>query len=75
MHLHHGDVKRIDLGSALALLLMADTQREIEQRAKAVLERGIARAYRKLTNSPRLYHSSQPEFSTAQRADLSGEIR
>src|ERR1700676_4555728 len=40
--LHLGGVQRVDLGAALALLLMADPQRQIEQRAKAVLERGIA---------------------------------
>jgi hypothetical protein len=34
-------VQRVDLGAALALLLMTNPQREIEQRAKAVLERGI----------------------------------
>src|SRR4029450_3828190 len=36
-------VQRIDLRPALALLLMAHTQREIEQRAKAIFERCIAR--------------------------------
>src|ERR1700720_1923093 len=40
--LHLGGVQRVDLGAALALLLMSDPQRQIEQRAKAVLERGIA---------------------------------
>jgi hypothetical protein len=35
-------VQRVDLGPALALLLEANPQREIEQRAKAILERGIA---------------------------------
>src|ERR1700730_14664319 len=40
--LHLGGVQRVDLGAALALLLMADPQRQIEQRAKPVLERGIA---------------------------------
>src|SRR6202040_2746365 len=40
--LHLGGVQRVDLGAALALLLMTDPQREIEQRAKAVFERGIA---------------------------------
>jgi hypothetical protein len=34
---------RIDLRPALALLLMAHTQREIEQRAKPIFERCIAR--------------------------------
>jgi hypothetical protein len=37
-----GLVQRIDLRPALALLLMADTQREIEQRAKAIFERRVA---------------------------------
>ena len=36
--LHLGGVQRIDLGAALALLLMTNPQRQIEQRAKAVLE-------------------------------------
>src|SRR3984885_3968319 len=40
--LHLGGVQRIDLGAALALLLMTNPQREIEQRDKAVLERGVA---------------------------------
>jgi hypothetical protein len=40
--LHLGGVQRVELGAALALLLMTDPQREIEQRAKAVFERGIA---------------------------------
>jgi hypothetical protein len=35
-------VQRIDLRSALTLLLMANPQREIEQRTKAILERRIA---------------------------------
>jgi hypothetical protein len=35
-------MQRVDLRSALALLLMANPQRQIEQRAKAILERGIA---------------------------------
>jgi len=39
--LHLGCVQRVNLGAALALLLMTNPQREIEQRAKAVLERGI----------------------------------
>src|SRR6201987_4941358 len=39
--LHLGCVQRVDLGAALALLLMTNPQREIEQRVKAVLERGI----------------------------------
>src|SRR5262245_55469809 len=37
-----GRVQRIDLRPALALLLMAHTQRQIEQRAKAVFERWVA---------------------------------
>src|SRR5215470_9155866 len=37
-----GCVQRIDLRPALALLLMAHTQRKIEQRAKAIFERCIA---------------------------------
>ena len=40
--LHLGGVQRVDLGAALALLLMTDPQRPIEQRAQAVFERGIA---------------------------------
>ena len=40
--LHLGRVQRVDLGSALALLLMADPQCEIEQLTKAILECGIA---------------------------------
>ena len=39
---HLGRVQRVDLRPALALLLVADPQRQIEQRAKAILERGIA---------------------------------
>ena len=39
---HLGRVQRVDLGPALALLLKADPPGEIEQRAEAVLERGIA---------------------------------
>ena len=39
---HLGGVQRADLGPALALLLKADPQRQIEQRAQAVVERGIA---------------------------------
>src|SRR5262249_42513841 len=38
-----GRVQRIDLRPALTLLLMADTQREVEQRAKAVFQRCVAR--------------------------------
>jgi len=34
-------MQRIDLGSTLTLLLMADPMGEIEQRTKAILERGI----------------------------------
>jgi hypothetical protein len=37
--MHLGGMQRVDLGAALALLLMADPQRQIEQRAKAVFER------------------------------------
>ena len=40
--LHLGGVQRVDLGPALALFLKADPPREIEQRAEAVFERGIA---------------------------------
>src|SRR4030095_7727429 len=40
--LHLGRVQRVDLWPALTLLLMANTQREIEQRAKAVFERCVA---------------------------------
>src|SRR3984893_15122529 len=40
--LHLRRVQRVDLGPALALLLMANPQREIEQRAKAVLKCAIA---------------------------------
>jgi hypothetical protein len=36
-----GGVQRVDLGASLALLLQADPKREIEQRAKAFLARGI----------------------------------
>jgi hypothetical protein len=39
--LHLGRMQRVDLGSALALLLLADPQRQIEQRAKAILERCV----------------------------------
>ncbi len=39
--LHLGGVQRIDLGAALTLLLMTNPQRQIEQRAKAVLKRAI----------------------------------
>src|ERR1700693_565962 len=42
--LHLGRVQRVDLRSALTLLLMANPQREIEQRTQAILERGIALA-------------------------------
>ena len=35
-------MQRVDLGGALALLLMTNPPRQIEQRAKAVLERAIA---------------------------------
>ena len=35
-------MQRVDLRPALALFLVADPQREIEQRSKAILERGIA---------------------------------
>jgi hypothetical protein len=35
-------VQRVDLRSALALLLVANPVGEIEQRTKAILERGIA---------------------------------
>ena len=37
-----GRVQRVDLWPALTLLLMANPQREIEQRAKAVFERRVA---------------------------------
>src|SRR5215469_8440462 len=37
-----GRVQRVDLWPALTLLLMANPQREIEQRAKAVFERCVA---------------------------------
>src|SRR6202161_2418262 len=37
--LHLGGLQRIDLGAALALLLMTNSQRELEQWAKAILER------------------------------------
>jgi len=37
-----GRVQRVDLWPALTLLLMANPQREIEQRAKAVFERCLA---------------------------------
>jgi hypothetical protein len=40
--LHLGRVQRVDLGPALALLLMANPQRDIEQRSKAVLKCAIA---------------------------------
>ena len=40
--LHLGGMQRVDLGPALALLLEADPQREIEQRTKAVLECWVA---------------------------------
>src|ERR1700719_3751067 len=40
--LHLGRMQRVDLRSALTLLLMATPQREIEQRTQAILERGIA---------------------------------
>ena len=40
--LHLGRVQRVDLRPALTLLLMANTQRQIEQRAEAVFERCIA---------------------------------
>ena len=39
--LHLGCMQRVDLGPALALLLLADPQREIEQRAKAIPERCV----------------------------------
>jgi hypothetical protein len=41
MHSTSG-VQRVDLQSALTLLLMANPQCETEQRTKAILERGIA---------------------------------
>ena len=40
--LNLGGMQRVDLGPALALLLEANPQREIEQRPKAVRERGVA---------------------------------
>src|SRR5258705_5139658 len=40
--LHLGRVQRVDLRPALTLLLMAHTQRQIEQRAEAVFERCVA---------------------------------
>jgi hypothetical protein len=40
--LHLGGVQRVDLRFALTLLLMPNPQGEIKQRAKAILERGIA---------------------------------
>src|SRR6476661_7971169 len=40
--LNLGRVQRIDLRPALTLLLMAHTQRQIEQRAEAVFERCVA---------------------------------
>ena len=36
-----GRVQRVDLGAALAVILEADAEREIEQRAAAALQRGI----------------------------------
>jgi hypothetical protein len=41
MHSTSG-VQRVDLWPALTLLLMANQQREIEQRAKALFERCVA---------------------------------
>jgi hypothetical protein len=34
-------MQRVDLGPVLALLLLADPQRQIDQRAKAILERCV----------------------------------
>jgi hypothetical protein len=40
--LHLGGVQRVDLGTALTLLLMANPVGEIEQRTKAILKRRVA---------------------------------
>jgi hypothetical protein len=40
--LHLWGMQRIDLGTPLTLLLVADPMGEIEQRTKAILDRGIA---------------------------------
>jgi hypothetical protein len=67
--LHLGRVQRVDLRSALALLLVANPVGEIEQRTKAILERGIALERTNEARPTMSVHRGRPEVAFRGRQD------